>query len=158
MFNKKTESPVEPVTTRPAEPKPQAVEPRQRDVSVIGPTVHFKGELSANEDLLIEGHIEGFIAHQDKNLTVGTKGRVKADIHANAVEVFGEVEGDIKGDEIIRIAKTARVVGNIRCSRLVIEDGAVFSGQIEMRDEAAGQQPASLVVAEDAPVKSSAGA
>jgi len=115
---------------------PTVPEVRKRDVSVIGPTVRFKGELSANEDLLIEGHIEGHIAHQNKNLTVGRDGKVKADIQANAVEVFGEVDGNIHGDEIVRLAKRARVVGNINCARVVIEDGAVFSGSIDMSGDA----------------------
>ena len=53
---------------------------RSKNVSVIGPTLVFKGELSADEDLVIEGTIEGTIAHHKKNLTIGAKGRVKADI------------------------------------------------------------------------------
>lgn len=152
MFNKTTHSAPDPAPAEHAEPKSIAPEILKREVSVIGPTVHFKGELSANEDLLIEGRIEGYIAHQDKNLTVGRDGKVKADIHANAVEVFGEVEGDIKGDEIVRIAKTARVTGNIQCSRLVVEDGAVFTGNVDMSGESESKKQkktANLVVAEN---------
>ena len=64
---------------------------RSKNVSVIGPTLVFKGELSADEDLVIEGQIEGTIAHHKKHLTIGKKGRVKADIHASSVIVEGEL-------------------------------------------------------------------
>jgi cytoskeletal protein CcmA (bactofilin family) len=107
-------------------------EVRTRSVSVIGPTLIFKGELSANEDLIIEGQIEGKIAHQDKNLTVGKNGRVTANIHAKQIEILGTVDGDIRGDEIVKLAKTAVVNGNIQCGRIAMEDGAHFSGSITM--------------------------
>ena len=107
-------------------------EVRTRSASVIGPTLRIKGELSANEDLIIEGEIEGKIAHQDKNLTVGKTGRVKADIHAKVVEILGFVDGDIRGDDIVKLAKSAEVSGNINCARIAMEDGARFSGMIAM--------------------------
>jgi len=161
MFNKTTQRAPEPVAPEgAAETKHKVPEVRRKEVSVIGPTVHFKGELSANEDLLIEGQIEGYIAHQDKNLTVGRDGKVKADIHASAVEVFGEVIGDIKGDQIVRIAKTAKVVGNIQCPRLVVEDGADFTGNVDMTrkgeksEKPKSQTSPNLVVAEN-PTQSS---
>lgn len=107
-------------------------EVRTRSASVIGPTLKIKGELSANEDLIIEGEIEGKIAHQDKNLTVGKSGRVKADIHAKMVEIHGQVDGDIRGDDIVKLAKSSEVSGNIHCARIAMEDGARFSGMITM--------------------------
>ena len=105
---------------------------RSANVSVIGPTLVFKGELSADEDLVIEGNIEGTIAHHKKNLTIGKKGRVRADIHASSVLVEGELDGDIYSDGLVSLAKTAVVHGNIDCPRLVMQDGAVFKGNIEM--------------------------
>lgn len=137
MFKKKSEERSEPaMTPESLAPKAAAKAPdpdvRKRNVSVIGPTLRFKGELSANEDLVIEGQIEGTIAHQDKNLTIGRQGRVKADIHANIVEILGEVEGDVRGDEIVKLHKTAVVRGNIYAPRLTMEDGANFSGTVDM--------------------------
>ena len=108
------------------------IEVRKRSVSVIGPTLVFKGELSANEDLIIEGQIEGTISHQDKNLTVGKSGRVKADIHAEIVEIQGHVDGDIRGDTLVKLTESAVVNGNIHCGRICMEDGAVFTGTIRM--------------------------
>jgi cytoskeletal protein CcmA (bactofilin family) len=92
----------------------------------------IKGELSADEDLVIEGTIEGKIAHHKKNLTIGKQGRVTADIHASSVIVEGELNGDIHGEGLVSLAKGATVNGNIYCDRLVMEDGARFNGNIEM--------------------------
>lgn len=105
---------------------------RSKNVSVIGPTLVFKGELSADEDLVIEGTIEGTIAHHKKNLMIGKQGRVTADIHASSVIVEGELNGDIHGDGLVSLAKGATVNGNVYCTRLVMEDGARFNGKIEM--------------------------
>jgi cytoskeletal protein CcmA (bactofilin family) len=135
MFKKKSEERVE--TAEPAAPPKPAVKApdpdvRKRNVSVIGPTLKFRGELSANEDLVIEGEIEGTIAHQDKNLTIGRQGRVHADIHASVVDILGEVEGDVRGDELVKLHKSAVVRGNLYAPRIVMEDGATFTGSVDM--------------------------
>jgi cytoskeletal protein CcmA (bactofilin family) len=105
---------------------------RSKNVSVIGPTLIFKGELSADEDLVIEGQIEGTIAHHKKHLTVGKQGRVKADIHASSVIVEGQLVGDIHSEGVVSLANGADVRGNIYCARIVMEDGARFKGKIDM--------------------------
>ncbi len=107
---------------------------RSKNVSVIGPTLVFKGELSADEDLVIEGHIEGTIAHHKKHLMIGKQGRVMADIHASSVIVEGQLVGDIHSEGIVSLAKGADVKGNIHCARIVMEDGARFKGRIDMSD------------------------
>ncbi len=105
---------------------------RSKDVYVIGPTLFFKGELSADEDLYIEGRIEGKIAHHKQNLTVGKQGRVKADIDATSVIIEGQLVGEIRSDGTVTLAKGANVEGNIFCSRIVMEYGASFKGKIDM--------------------------
>ena len=105
---------------------------RSKNVSVIGSTLVIKGELSADEDLFIEGHIEGTIAHHKKHVTVGKQGRVVADIHASSVIVEGQLIGDIHSEGMGSLAKGADVEGNIFCSRIVMEDGARFIGKIDM--------------------------
>ena len=105
---------------------------RAKNVSVIGPTLVIKGELSADEDLVIDGTIEGTIAHHKKNLTIGKEGRVTADIHASSVLVEGELNGDIHSDGLVSLAKGAKVIGDVYCNRLVTEEGARFNGKIEM--------------------------
>jgi cytoskeletal protein CcmA (bactofilin family) len=146
MF-KKTQTEEKPTAAN----QPAATDPvmvRTRSVSVIGPTLVFKGELSADEDLVIQGTIEGTIAHHKKNLTVGKEGRVKADINAASVVIEGHVEGDIHGDDFVELAKSAVVTGNIFCGRIRMADGARFNGSIEMSNQQTGQ--ARLSVAEDA--------
>jgi len=134
MFNKKTQGDDDSRVSPPlrlGETQPV----RSKNVSVIGPTLVFKGELSADEDLVIEGTIEGTIAHHKKNLTIGAKGRVKADIHASSVLVEGQLDGDIHSDGLVSFAKGATVNGNIYCARLVLQDGARFNGKVVMEKQ-----------------------
>ena len=105
--------------------------------SVIGRTLTFKGEISADEDLVIEGTIVGSIAHHEHSLTIGIEGRVQADIHARLIAVEGKMDGDLHGDEAVILRSSARVAGNIFAPRVVIEDGANFTGSITMGDEKA---------------------
>jgi cytoskeletal protein CcmA (bactofilin family) len=116
-------------------------------VSVIGPTLVFVGELSADEDLLIEGRVEGTIAHHQKNLTVGKQGVVKANIRARAVTIQGIVQGDVQGDELVLLVAGAHVTGNISSPRIRMEDGARFKGNMEATGSAAAmattQEPTS---------------
>jgi cytoskeletal protein CcmA (bactofilin family) len=156
MFNKKNDDESDYARTEPDVATSPNV--RRRKTSVIGPTLKFRGELSANEDLIIEGEIEGTIAHQDKNLTVGKEGRVKADINARTIEIYGSVEGDIHGEDVVKLAKSADVQGNIYCARIIMEEGARFSGSIDMRQKKkAPSEPTSLPIAESAKQSESAG-
>lgn len=134
MFKKSHEEDKPTEVSSPAAADPVSV--RTRSVSVIGPTLVFKGELSADEDLVIQGTIEGTIAHHKKNLTVGKEGRVKADIHASSVAIEGHVDGDIHGDDYVELAKSAVVRGNIFCARIKMADGARFNGSIDMGNQA----------------------
>ena len=128
--------------SRASPPRIGEVQPiRSKNVSVIGPTLVFRGELSADEDLVIEGTIEGKIAHHEKNLTIGKQGRVTADIHASAVVVEGELNGDIHSDGLVSLAENATVNGNIHCARLVMQEGACFNGKVEMM----AQRPVNVV-------------
>ena len=110
--------------------------PASKGVSVLGPTLTFKGgELSSDEDLIIEGTVEGKIAHQNHHLTIGKNGRVKANIRARLITVYGNVEGDLHGDEGVQISATARVIGNVVSPRVSLESGARFEGSITTKDE-----------------------
>jgi cytoskeletal protein CcmA (bactofilin family) len=113
--------------------------------AVIGPSIRIHGELTGEEDLVIEGQVEGTI-HLDKhNLTIGGNGRVKANIQANGVIVEGQLEGDIAGNEKVIIRRTGNMRGNIVAPRVTLEDGAMFKGSIEMEPEsrrAAEREPA----------------
>ena len=101
--------------------------------SVFGSTLVFKGELSADEEILIEGTVEGTIAHHSKNVIIGKQGRVSALIHANSITIHGQVDGDIHGDVMVVLTDGCHVNGKIFCPRVVMEDGAKFDGTIQMK-------------------------
>jgi cytoskeletal protein CcmA (bactofilin family) len=105
---------------------------RPKSVSVFGSTLTFRGELSADEEIIIQGTVEGTIAHHKKNVTIGKQGRVFALIHANSITIEGRVDGDIHGDEFVLMTAGAEVNGNIYCPRIRMEDGAKFNGTIQM--------------------------
>lgn len=98
----------------------------------IGATIHIKGDVTGDEDLIIHGHVEGQINLKDYHVIIGPKGRVQANIHAKQVVVEGQLNGDIKGEEKVIIRKTGNVLGNVVSPRVTLEDGAMFKGSIEM--------------------------
>ncbi|MFP5504854.1 MAG: polymer-forming cytoskeletal protein [Gammaproteobacteria bacterium] len=103
--------------------------------AVIGPSIRIHGELTGEEDLVIEGQVDGTIHLEKHNLTIGGNGRVKANIQANGVIVEGQLEGDIAGTEKVIIRRTGNMRGNIVAPRVTLEDGAMFKGSIEMEPE-----------------------
>jgi len=105
--------------------------------SVLGPTLYFKGDLSAEEDLLIQGRVEGSITHTQR-LTVGPQGTVKANIRAQQIVVEGTVDGDLHADKSVFVKEGAKVVGNIFAPTVSILEGAAFSGRIDMDGKRAG--------------------
>jgi cytoskeletal protein CcmA (bactofilin family) len=125
------------------EAAPVVMKKSPRGQSVLGPTLTFRGgELSSDEDLIIEGTVEGRIAHQSHQLTIGKTGKVKADVHARIIIVEGTIEGDLQGDEGVHIGRTGRVVGNVSSPRISIEDGATFEGSITtLKASPAAAQP-----------------
>ena len=99
--------------------------------SVLGPTLRFKGELHADEELLIQGQIEGTITHSQR-VVVCDQGTVKANIRAQIIAVEGTVEGDLQAEKAVQIKETARVTGNIHAPSVSIVDGAKFNGNVKM--------------------------
>ncbi len=106
-----------------------------RDAAVIGPSIHIDGDLRGEEDLLIEGEVNGTVQLKSNSLTIGAKGKVRADVYAHSIFVDGLVEGDLFGSERVAIRKTAEVRGNIAAPRVSLEEGARFKGSIEMDTE-----------------------
>jgi cytoskeletal protein CcmA (bactofilin family) len=138
----------EPRSPQPPQSAPRAAEPRAPEVrvpeaapraSVLGPTLRFRGELSAQEDLIIQGSVEGSITHT-QSLTVGTDGSMKGDIRARVIVIDGKVEGDLYATESVSIRATAKVKGNVFAPRVGITEGAFFQGQIEMQPSGAAVQ------------------
>ena len=106
--------------------------------SVLGPTLYFKGDLSAEEDLLIQGRVEGSISHTQR-LTVGAQATVKANIRAQLIIVEGAVEGDLIAEKSVLMKETAKIRGNIFAPTVNIVEGASFSGSIDMDGKKSGQ-------------------
>lgn len=103
----------------------------------IGKSIVFKGELTGDEDLEIEGSIEGRIDLPKGQLTIGAHGRVKAEISAKAVVIIGKVTGNVTATERLEVQSSGIVEGDIRAPRLLIQEGAVVNGGIEMGGQAA---------------------
>ena len=121
---------------RAAEARAQEAAPR---ASVLGPSLRFRGELSAQEDLIIQGSVEGSITHT-QSLTVGTDGSMKGDIRARVILIDGKVEGDLYATESVTIRATAKVKGNVFAPRVGITEGAFFQGHVEMQPSGAAVQ------------------
>ena len=111
-------------------------------VTTIGETIVFKGELSGDEDLVIDGQVEGKIDLNQNALTVGEHGTVKATVVAKTVVVAGKVRGNIIAAEKVGIRDTCSMEGNIYAPRGVIADGAYFRGGIDMRQSQRGMPAA----------------
>ncbi len=134
---------VEPRSAEARVPEARASEPRLPEpaarTSVLGPSLRFRGELSAQEDLIVQGSVEGSITHT-QSLTVGTDGSMKGDIRARVILIDGKVEGDLYATESVTIRATAKVKGNVFAPRVGITEGAFFQGQIEMQPSGAAVQ------------------
>ena len=94
-------------------------------------SVFIKGELTVEEDLTVEGRVEGKIELKDYNLWIGPQGKVYAEIHAKSVIIAGDVIGNIIASEMVEIRLSGSVLGNIKCARISILDGAKFNGSID---------------------------
>ncbi len=116
-------------------PQPSTVqlpEPARKELAVIGPTITVKGEISGKEDLEIQGTLDGTITMKEHRVTVGDKGRIKADVYAKSIHVAGEVEGNLFGDDEVVLRESGRLLGNITAPRVALEDGSKFKGSIDM--------------------------
>ncbi|HEX2464837.1 MAG TPA: polymer-forming cytoskeletal protein [Thermoanaerobaculia bacterium] len=131
-------SPAPPPVQSPAPPPPVAAArpaepPRQpRVAATIGPSIAIKGDVTGEEDLIIEGRIEGKILLKANSVTIGRNGRVKANVYANSITVEGEVEGDLIGKDEVVIRQSGKVKGNVAAPRVVLDSGARFQGSIDM--------------------------
>jgi len=99
--------------------------------SVLGPTLRFKGELAADEDLVIHGQIDGTIGPTPR-VTIGPKARVQANIRAKHIVIEGSVDGDLHGEASVVVKETATVNGNIQSPAVSIVEGAKFNGNVAM--------------------------
>jgi cytoskeletal protein CcmA (bactofilin family) len=105
----------------------------------IGKSITIKGDLSGNEDIVVEGTVEGKVDLPNNQLTIGANGTAKAEITAKTIVVIGKVSGNVHGTERVEIQATGVVDGDVSAARLIVAEGAVLNGSIHMT-----QQKASL--------------
>jgi cytoskeletal protein CcmA (bactofilin family) len=98
----------------------------------IGKAVKIVGDIFSKEDLFVDGDIEGKVEALENKLTIGPHGKAKAEIKAREVVLQGTIEGNVEATEKMEIKKDARLTGNVRTARIMIEDGAYFKGSIDI--------------------------
>jgi cytoskeletal protein CcmA (bactofilin family) len=120
--------------------------------ATIGQSVQIDGELTGQEDLIIDGKIEGKVVLEGYHLTVGPNGRISAEVRAKSVLVNGEVAGNIVADDKVEISPTGSVLGDITAPRVALADGSSFKGSIDMSNKASREShptPSSVSVNRD---------
>jgi len=110
------------------EPPPDST----RGQASIGKAVKINGQIYSKEDLYVDGDVEGTIELQEHRLTVGPNGKVHSSVKAREVVVLGNIQGNVDASDKLEIRKDARLVGDIKTARIIIEDGAYFKGSIDI--------------------------
>ena len=114
--------------------------PAAKSLATLGSGLTVKGQISGDEDLQVEGKVEGPIALKGQRLTVGASGEIVSDVHAREVIVYGKVRGNLFAEDRVEVKKDGSVVGNITGGRVLIEDGAYLKGQIEIQRNNSGSK------------------
>lgn len=122
---KKESAPVSPTSFRSSEPE-------KASSASIGKGVKINGQIFSKEDLFVDGDVEGTLELHENKLTIGPSGRVQAAIRAREVVVLGQIQGNVEAHDRIDIRKDAKLVGDIKTARIMIEDGAYFKGSIDI--------------------------
>jgi cytoskeletal protein CcmA (bactofilin family) len=98
----------------------------------LGSSLSVKGEITGNEDLHVDGSVEGLIHLEERKLVVGPSAKISADVIAREVVIYGHVKGNLRARDRIEIKKDGSVIGDLTTARIMIEDGAYFKGSIEI--------------------------
>lgn len=123
-------------------PAPSHHPTESRGPAIIGKSVMIKGQIFSREDLTIDGEIDGSVELHEHRLTVGPNGKLQAGVKAREVVVLGTIHGNVEASDKIDIRKDAKLVGDIKTARIVIEDGAYFKGSIDIARPEATRAPA----------------
>ena len=132
-------------------------EPENRvSTATIGKAVKIVGQIYSKEDLYVDGEIEGTMEALEHKLTIGPHGAVHAGIKAREVVALGNITGNVEASDKIEIHKEAKLVGDIRTSRIIIEDGAYFKGSIDIVKPEPAKPPAKAGAPTHAPAPAAA--
>jgi cytoskeletal protein CcmA (bactofilin family) len=127
--------------------------------TVIGKSVIIRGEISGNEDLYIDGDVEGTVTLPESRVTVGPNAQIRADVSASEVIIFGKLTGNIHSSGRVDLRQSAQVQGDILAGRLSIEESALLTGRVELKIVAEGAKPSTPVATSSpAPATTSAAA
>lgn len=165
LWGKRQDEPAKPVSTpkpAPTAPNPTEVKKENKPLTSsmppgrtepdtprgsaasIGKAVKIVGQIFSREDLYVDGDVEGTIELMEHKLTIGPNGKVQAGIKAREVVALGVIQGNVEASDRLEIRKDAKLVGDIRTARIIIEDGAYFKGSIDIvKPEPAKQAPKS---------------
>src|SRR5690349_2153141 len=150
IFNKRSQEEVPPAPRPTAAPPSNPIEPKKeatplssmpfktpepdstRGQASIGKAVKINGQIYSKEDLYVDGDVEGTIELQEHRLTIGPNGKVHSAVKAREVVVLGNIQGNVDASDKLEIRKDARLVGDIKTARIIIEDGAYFKGSIDI--------------------------
>lgn len=113
-------------------PSYRPAEPAAGSGTQIGKSISIVGDIYSEEDLYIDGEVQGAVELKDSKLTVGPNGKAKSNVKAREVIILGQVHGDIDASHKITIRKQGSLVGNIRTTGIVIDDDAYFKGSIDI--------------------------
>ena len=188
IFNKRSQDEIPPAprpaaqpANRPAAPPPNPIEAKKeapplstmpfktpepestRGQASIGKAVKINGQIYSKEDLYVDGDVEGTIELQEHRLTIGPNGKVHSSVKAREVVILGNVQGNVDASDKLEIRKDARLVGDIKTARIIIEDGAYVKGSIdivkpEQAKAAGGSTPPRPQQTTPAPVSNAQGA
>src|SRR5258708_19582178 len=115
-----------------------------RVIARLGSSLHVKGEILGNEDLCIDGTVEGLVHLDEGKLTVGATAKLKADVIAGEVIVYGSVKGNVRGKGKIEIKKDGSVNGDLTTAQIIIEHAAYFKASIEIETFAENESDKNL--------------
>jgi len=116
----------------PARVEPPAPPEGNRGVAVIGRSIIVKGEVTGQENLIVEGTIEGRIHLQDHHVIIAPTGQVQAEVEAKMVTIEGQVTGNVHAAEKVILTKEGSLTGDIQAARLKVEDGAYLKGTVSL--------------------------
>jgi cytoskeletal protein CcmA (bactofilin family) len=118
--------------------------PAARSLACIGSSLEIKGRITAEEDLQIDGKVEGPVSIRGHRLTIGRSGQLNSEITSRELVVFGKITGNVNATDRVEIKKDGAVIGDIQTTRISIEDGAIFKGRIEIDRPGSKPAPASV--------------
>ena len=146
MLNKRYEVPPAPPGSRPIQGEPRrqdvapflapvtrepSTEPVAKSLASIGTSMVIKGQITSADEMFIDGEVEGKIELQQR-LTIGPRGKVRADIRAREVVILGSVHGNVEVSDKVTIQRNGSLIGDLKTAGIVIDDGAYFKGSIDI--------------------------